>query len=153
VTEIEDLKEFVAGQLATILDDATSSTRLILDEASDVFYALELLIPAILRLRYPEWEHESIDGFRLSSAVKMERSLQLLGVCILIGDQTTTPFQMRLTLTDEASLTGSRVRLGEPGAGPLGISGPPCNSRSAAAQLASLEERAPEVAWVYEADL
>jgi hypothetical protein len=114
---------------------------------------MELFIPGVLRQRYPEWEKESLDGIFVARATKTSSAAaELMGTCILISDQTVTPFLVDLELSQKAELDGVtaiRVMLGEPGSGPLGISGPPCNSPDAQRLLMSLVDRIDKVAWSY----
>lgn len=119
--------------------------------SSEILSMLELLVPQILRENNPEWAQESIDGFYLSTSVKVtEANACLTGTCILISDQTVTPFLLEIGLTEGKSLGAVRVRLGEQGGGALGISGPSCNSREAYELLWSLPTRLSSVDWQYD---
>lgn len=112
---------------------------------------LELLIPKILREKHAEWDKESIDGFFFSSTVMSDdTSAQLVGTCILISDQTVTPFALNLSLLDPTAFRSLRIRLGEPGEGRLGISGPACNSPAAQKMLLALNARLDRVNWAYD---
>lgn len=147
-----DLERLVARQLAAQLDDLAVGSRLVIDSSSDLAYSLEVFITKVLQLEHSEWERESIDGFFFSSAVKSDaQSAELAGTCILITDQTVTPFLLDLAATEEGDeLRAFRIRLGERGIGPLGISGPPCNSPAAQNLLFALNERLQQIDWVYD---
>jgi hypothetical protein len=146
-----DLERIAATQLSALLDGVAVGSPLAVDSSSDMCDTLEVLIPAILRRRHPEWERESLDGFFLSRAVKTDRvSADFAGTCILIADQTVTPFALSLSLSDAGGFAFHRIRLGEPGTGGLGISGPACHSRAALELLSALNERLDRVAWVYD---
>jgi hypothetical protein len=133
------------------LQGADVGASLAIDSASDLCSTLELLIPEVLRSEHPEWNTESIDGFFFSSAVKTDDGMaELTGTCILISDQTVTPFALDVGLSDVGTFRSFRIRLGEPGTGPLGISGPPCNSSAAQTMLAVLSDRLERVAWTYD---
>lgn len=133
------------------MEGLSVGSTLPVDSSSDLSDTLELLIPEILRRDHPEWERESIDGFFFSSAVKSDNaSADLTGTCILISDQTVTPFAVNLSLSDSGTFLSFRIRLGEPGKGPLGISGPKCNSRAAQEMLFALNSRLDRVNWVYD---
>jgi hypothetical protein len=122
----------------------------VVDVTEDGLFALELLIPAVLCKTYPEWCTESIDGFRIASVQRHNvLSLTMLGLCILITDQSVTPFELSLSLVASGSMADLEIQIGEPGIGSLGISGPPCNSQLADALLAELGTRQAEIAWVY----
>lgn len=149
-----DLERLVAEQLAACLQGLAIGSLLPIDSASELCSTLELFIPKVLRREHHEWEKESIDGFFFSSAVKSdERSCDLAGTCILISDQTVTPFALQLGLVGRDMTLSLRVRLGEPGTGPLGISGPSCNSRKAQEMLLVLNSRLDLVDWVYDVTL
>lgn len=146
-----DLEQIAASQLAACLRGVEVSSPLSIDSSSELCYTLELLIPAILRRTHWEWENESIDGFFFASATKTsDQSADLVGTCILIRDQTVTPFLLNLSLTEPTKLGSVRIRLGEPGGGPLGISGPASTSRAAQELLAMLVARLDGVNWVYD---
>jgi hypothetical protein len=133
------------------LDGVAVGSPLSVDSGSDLGDTLELFIPELLRRNHGEWEKESIDGFFFSSALKTrELSARLMGTCILISDQTVTPFSLELSLSQAGTLRSVRVRLGEPGAGALGISGPAVNSPAARKVLLDLMGRIDRVDWAYD---
>ena len=151
---IANLERVAAAQFAHSLEGKAVGSPLSLDSSSDLCYTLELLIPEILRRDHPEWSEESIDGFFFSSTRKSgEGSGDLSGTCVLISDQTVTPFALNLRLSNSWTFQLFRIRLGEPGTGPLGISGPKCNSRAAKAMLLGLNTRLERVAWAYDVTL
>jgi len=113
--------------------------------------SLELFLPQLLRRRYSKWRGESLDGISVACARKTGPSaVRLAGICILTSDQTGTPFFVELasSLSGE-SVASFRVCLGEPGGGPLGISGPAWNSHQADELLLSLPTRLEGIAWSY----
>jgi hypothetical protein len=58
-----------------------------------VLGGLEHFLPQILAEIYPYWKSESLDGFFLAEAKKLDHDkADLRGVCILISDQSVTPF-------------------------------------------------------------
>ena len=145
-----DLELLAARQLADLLENVAIGASVPISSSSDICDTLELWIPQVLRVERPEWERESIDGFYFSHAVKRgSASAQFAGTCILIRDQAVTPFWLDLTIADDSRLRPSSIRLGEPGNGPLGISGPGCNSRAASELLAGIEARMDRIDWVY----
>jgi hypothetical protein len=76
-----------------------------------------------------------------------------LGTAILITDQTVTPVMADLLISKSGSrIDRFRIRVGEPGSGFLGISGPPCNSSAAWRLFYMLENRVElgEIDWVYD---
>lgn len=114
--------------------------------------ALELFVPQVLREDFQEWEVESLDGFFVAEAKKeTEDSVSLVGLAILISDQTVTPFCVCLRSTGDGSLERAEVLLGERGGGALGISGPDCTSASVSSRLESLLPRLSQIDWVYRA--
>lgn len=149
-----DLERLAAEQVAGCLKQVPVGSPLPIDSSSELCDTLEPLIPEILRRTHPEWGDESIDGFFFSSAVKKDdASAELAGTCILISDQTVTPFALDLRLSDRQEFAFFRIRLGEPGEGPLGISGPECTSRGARDMLLALNSRLEQVDWVYDVAL
>lgn len=149
-----DLMQLAAEQVASLLEMVPVGSEIPLDSSSDLCDTLELLLPEFLRRDHPEWETESIDGFFFSSTLKTdEASAELVGTCILISDQTVTPFALSLSLSDSREFRTLRIRLGEPGGGPLGISGPGCNSRAAQQMLFASTARLALIEWVYDVAL
>jgi hypothetical protein len=146
-----DLETKVACELAIYLKEASIGSVLDNEPSTDLLYLLELYIPRLLSYRYPEWEKESLDGFSLSYAKKIElESAELAGLCILISDQTVTPILARLSISSSCdSITSYEVYLGEPGNGRLGISGPPYKSSDAEKLLENVSARFNSIKWVY----
>src|SRR4051812_43693379 len=111
-----DLERLAAEQVSTYLERVSVGSSLPIDSSAALCDILELLVPEILRRSNPEWQKESIDGFFFSTAVKTaDVSAQLAGTCILISDQTVTPFALSLRLSDAHRFHEIRIRLGEPG--------------------------------------
>lgn len=143
----------LASELHDLLQGIPIGAQFAVPPSANICYSLELFIPGVMRRRYPEWEKESLDGIFVARAIKTgSAAAELMGTCILISDQTVTPFFVDLKLSQRAhsdAVTAIRVMLGEPGGGPLGISGPPCNSPEAQRLLMSLVDRIDKVAWSY----
>lgn len=145
------LESQLASELKGFLRRVPVGSQFTVEPSADLCSALELFLPQLLRSRYSEWERESLDGIFMARAQKTSTAAaQFAGTCILISDQTVTPFLVDLELSDIAdSVAAFRVFLGEPGGGPLGISGPQCNSRDAERLLESLISRLDGIAWSY----
>ena len=147
-----DLDRQTAVELAALLARVGVGEPLPTTPYADLFTTLEYLLPALLRRDHPEWKHESLDGLSLARAVRSaQRSAEFLGTCILITDQTVTPFALEVTLGSEPEIESLRLRLGEPGGGQLGISGPPCNSGAASTLRMLLPDRIDDVDWSFTA--
>lgn len=148
--KLEDLRNDAACALSGYLAKVQVGASLPIDPSAELLEILEFLIPGVLRLSHPEWQDESIDGFRISSATKTtELSAEMTGTCILISDQSVTPFEFDLELSRNDGFESIRIRLGESGGGPLGISGPSCTSDAAKRLLIGLNSRLDSVDWVY----
>jgi hypothetical protein len=146
-----DLMRLAAEQIAGYLESAPVGSQLPIQSSAALCDILERLVPCVLRLHHPEWQSESIDGFFFSSAVKTdEASVELTGMCILIRDQSVTPFRLNMHLSDPLELARLRIRLGEPGGGALGISGPAVTSNAATRALDGLGGCVETVDWVYD---
>lgn len=146
-----DLMQLAASQAAGYLSEVSVGSPLPLDSSADLFDTLELLLPEILRRRHPEWASESLDGFTIASAVKVdEMSAEIVGTAILMSDQAVTPFELYVLVTESGAFRGLRIRMGEAGGGPLGISGPVWGSRAARAMLMAIKPRVVSVDWIYD---
>jgi hypothetical protein len=76
--------------------------------------ALEHYLPAVLREVHAEWRHESLDGVFCELACKTgRREIELAGLCILISDQTLTPYHVRLRVAEADEIEWLDCRLGE----------------------------------------
>jgi hypothetical protein len=119
--------------------------------SDEICSSLEFFLPQLLRGHYSKWRTESLDGIFVARALKTSTiAAQLVGTCILISDQTVTPFMLDIGLSATGDSVGTvRLLLGEPGTGTLGVSGPPCNSREAQRLLATLTDRIDRIAWVF----
>ena len=136
------------------MDGVAPGSPLPIDSSSGLSGTLERLVPQLLAVDHEEWRGETLDGFYFSSAVKSDDgSAVLTGLCILLSDQTLTPFILNLSLSEEAALGAGRIRLGEPGEGRLGISGPPWGSSDVLKRLWALDARLETVDWVYDVSI
>ncbi len=148
---VPDLIRKAGSQLATAIDGVEAGASLPIDSSSPLSGTLEYLVPRLLARDHREWLGESLDGLYLSSARKSDsRSAVLTGLCILISDQTVTPFTLSLSMAEDATLSAVRIRLGEPGGGQLGISGPAAGSSEVLKRLWALEARLGAVDWTYD---
>jgi len=147
-----DLDVRVASQLEELLAGVPVGSEFSILPSSDLCYSLELFMPRVLRRLHPEWSTESCDGIFVARALKIgPKEVDIAGACILISDQTVTPFRVELLLSPSGKAIRSfRVRLGEPGGGRLGISGPSCNSPEAEELLSTLPARLHDVDWSYD---
>ncbi|GMA16509.1 hypothetical protein E5F05_13865 [Deinococcus metallilatus] len=145
------LEAKVASQLSVYLEETSVDSEFKVEPSADLSYLLELYIPQLLSHSYSEWERESLDGVFLTSARKTGLgTAELIGMCILISDQTVTPFFIRLVLASSRdSVASYQVLLGEPGGGRLGISGPPCKSPDAQRLLETVGTRLNNIRWSY----
>jgi hypothetical protein len=146
------LESRLASELRRLVARLPVGTQFAVPPSADLCSVLELFLPQLLRDRYPEWMKESLDGIFVAHAEKSgPAAVKLVGTCILISDQTVTPFLINLRLSPGADcLAAYRILLGEPGGGPLGISGPACNSNDAERLLGTLISRLDDVEWSYE---
>jgi hypothetical protein len=82
---------------------------------AELLAALEGFILQVLREAQPEWEHESLDGVLPVFARKTrDGEVEILGLCILISDQTLSPFHLRLELAASGEeISWLECRLGE----------------------------------------
>lgn len=145
------LETKIAAELSSYLENTSVGSEFKVEPSADLSYLLELYIPKLLSSRYSEWEKESLDGVFVTRARKINlETVELAGMCILISDQTVTPFFIHLSLTSISySIASYRVFLGEPGGGHLGISGPPCNTSRAQRMLENINTRLNNIPWLY----
>lgn len=146
------LQSRVASELKEFLQQVSVGEEFTVDPSAGLASALERFLPQLLRGRYPVWKGESLDGVFAEFARKTgSHAARLGGACILITDQTLTPFLVDLEVSPEVdAIVAYRLRLGEPGGGRLGISGPECNSPAASGLRYSLKDRLEDVDWSFD---
>ena len=118
------------------------------DDFRDVLTALEFFLSKLLREAYPNFKDESLDGIYPEAARKTgDDEIEIIGLCVLISDQTLTPLQVRLQLdaTDDAC-SWIECRLGESIAGEMRKAP---YSRSLVSGKLQVVERLDSVEWVY----
>lgn len=150
-TRADDLRSQLVIELKEALGTVRVGEQFSVRPSDEICSSLELYLPQLLRAHYSKWRTESLDGIFVARALKSSTvAAQLVGTCILISDQTVTPFMLDIGLSAAGDSVGKvRLVLGEPGTGTLGVSGPPCDSREAQRLLASLTDRIDRIAWVF----
>lgn len=102
--DVEDSKTAtrLCSKLGPILDGLRTNDPIPESESfRDVLVGLEFYIPRVLREVHPEWRDESLDGIFPAVAQKTaDREIELIGFCILISDQTLTPFRLNMQLEE-----------------------------------------------------
>ena len=149
--EKNKLSRFVAADLGPLFESAPVGADVSIPADSSLCSSLELFLPALLRSEHPKWRWESLDGLFVEQATRVSaRSMRLWGACILISDQTLTPFMATLEVsTSGESIAHCELYLGEPGEGELGISGPKTNSRNALSYRSGIAERLERIKWIF----
>jgi hypothetical protein len=121
-------------------------------EFGELRLALERFLPAVLRESYPaQWRHEAFDGFRLAVARRTGPfEAELLGLGLLISDQTWTPMHVRLRAAADAdSISWVLCRVGSRiGAGPE-FTRLPHDSTKMSKLLYSVSEQPENIAWAF----
>ena len=145
------LESRIATEVTALVAGVPVGTEFTVLPSEEICSSLEYFLPELLSRRYSKWRWESLDGIYVGCARKTGPSaIQLVGICILISDQTMTPFFVELASSPSGeSIASFRVCLGEPGRGPLGISGPEWNSHQADELLIGLPTRLDRVDWSY----
>jgi hypothetical protein len=145
-------EQSISRSLRTVLADLPDGASIGDSEQFwEVLSGLEFFLPhQVLSEIYPEWGHESLDGIMPLLARKTGAGeAEILGLCILISDQTVTPLHVRLQVaafTDEVSWL--ECRLGE--RGKHGMVRTAYESSSAVAKrLYALDGKVNLIDWVY----
>lgn len=70
------------------------------EELRDVLTELEYVASEQLRIKYPAWKYEGLDGVFLARATRSgPESVDLWGFCILISSQTVAPIHFQISLS------------------------------------------------------
>ena len=108
----------VSRALRAILADLpTGADVLDSEQFRYVQSGLESFVPEVLREIHAEWHNESLDGFYPVVARKTETAeIEMVGLCILISDQTLTPIYLRFQIAPSADeVSWFECHLGERG--------------------------------------
>lgn len=144
-------EQCLSRSLRTLLAELPNRASILASEhLLDLYGGLEYFLPQVLRRTYPEWEQESLDGFRSLEARKTgEMAVELFGLCILISDQTLTPIHLQIQASNNADeVTWLECKLGE--ASEQGMVRTPWPNGNATNKLVeALGGRADEITWVY----
>jgi hypothetical protein len=151
MTDISLPEQHVCENLSPLLrEHAVGDSLHDPDSYSDVLRSLEYFLSTLLREVHDEWQHESLDGiypwwFRKTG----DREAALLGLAILISDQTLTPLYVQLQL----SPTWDRVawidlRLGE--RTKTGCRRVPYGDASVPRLVSHVSERYESLDWFYQ---
>jgi hypothetical protein len=142
------LESIIASNLQVLLEKNPIGLTLHVEPSADILSSLEYYIPLLLSRYYSKWEHESLDGILLANAQKVDsKTVEFVGVCILMSDQTVQPIFIRLTLGALCdSISSYQVRLGESGVGRLRI---PYGSSKAQELLMTINTRLKSMKWSY----
>lgn len=146
--------ELVAGRCLRSVVAAVADGEPIAESAdfAELQSALERLLPAVLREAYPaQWRWEALDGFRLAVARRTgPGEAELLGLCLLISDQTWTPLHVRLRASPEdGGISWLLCRVGDGGAAGVGMTRLPYGSSTASQLLASMGEGPDSIDWAF----
>jgi hypothetical protein len=146
------LESMAASELRAVIDEVSVGAELTVAPSLGLCSTLEHLFPELLSRRYPEWASETLDGVFVELARRVGAdAARLGGACILMTDQTVTPFLFDVTVDPAGgSLASFHLLLGEPGRGRLGISGPGCSSFAATLLRARIPDRLDTIDWSFE---
>ena len=149
---VSRVEENISRSLRAVLADLPAGASIgDSEQFRELLSGLEFFLPQqVLSEIYTEWTRESLDGILPCLARKTgEGEAEILGLCILISDQTLTPLPVRLQVaasTNEVSWL--ECRLGE--RGKHGMVRTPYESSSAVAKrLYALDGKADRIEWVY----
>jgi hypothetical protein len=144
------LEAMIAGDFRGLLADRKIGDMLPeSNQFRKVLAGFERLVPEFLAEIYPFWRGESLDGIFPSIARKTgEGEIEILGLCIIISDQTLTPIHLRLQIaqsTDEFSWLecklGERTR--------QGLQRMPYASTPIETRAYAVAQRADQIDWFY----
>jgi hypothetical protein len=115
-----------------------------------VLGGLEYFLPTILAETHLYWKGESLDGFFLSEAKKLGHDqAELRGICILISDQSVTPFHVSIQLsTSMDEIDWIECRLGKRGDGAGGMDRIPWSKWNGRTHV-FLQDASKPIDWAY----
>jgi hypothetical protein len=144
-------EEAVSRSLRSILDGLADGAAIEdSEDLRDLLSGLEFFLPSVLGEVHREWKDDSLDGVFPAVARKTgPNEAEIIGLCVLISDQTLTPIHVRR----RGSASGDAIEwlecnVGERGKGKGGMLRIPYNSMSGK-QPISVAERAGVIDWAY----
>jgi hypothetical protein len=144
-------EEAVSRSLRLVLNGLTNGAAI---EDSENFRnllsGLEFFLPSVLGEVHQEWRNENMD--RIFSAVARKtgpNEAEIIGLCILISDQTLTPIQVRIRVSaTKDEIEWIECNVGESGEGRGGMLRTPYNAMSGR-QLMAVAERVSVIDWAF----
>ena len=117
----------------------------------DMLSALEYYTTELLQYCEGWPSHESLDGVLPSRITKVdENEMEVLGVCILISDQTVTPMHATFRLTPRSEdIAMATCRVGEPDRASGGLLRLPYGSADASLARSTLPDRLGMFPWLF----
>jgi hypothetical protein len=149
---VSRVEENISRSLRAVLADLPAGASIgDSEQFRELLSGLEFFLPQqVLSEIYTEWTRESLDGILPCLARKTgEGEAEILGLCILISDQTVTPIHVQLQIaasTDEVSWL--ECRLGERGAHGM-VRVPYDSSNALSKRLHALDGKHGRIDWVY----
>jgi hypothetical protein len=124
-------------------------------EFQQLLRGLEFFLPAVLSKVYYHWKYESMDGLYLAVARKTApREAELIGLCILISDQTLTPIHVRIRASEfEDQIEWLECKVGESGEGKGRMVRLPYDSSKQGKLLVTLPDRLYTLDWAYQVSI
>jgi hypothetical protein len=114
-------------------------------------------VPLVLVRRYSVWKGHGLDGIELAEKIEGDSQFfERIGMAILLSDQAITPIYLQLAVnTLDRRLDRIRILIGEPGGGPLNISGKPWTPSNVTRSMQALLPRYVEgrIDWVYDVSI
>jgi hypothetical protein len=144
-------EEAVSRSLRLMLDGlAVGATIEDSEEFRRLLSSLEFFLPSVLGEVHGEWKDEGMDGI-LSAAARKTRpnEAEIIGLCVLISDQTLTPIHVRLQVCASGDeIEWLECNVGERGEGKCGMLRIPYDSMTGK-HLVAVAERANAIEWAY----
>jgi hypothetical protein len=115
----------------------------------DALAAIEFFLPEVLREVHAEWQEESLDGIYPAFIQKTgDDEIEIIGLCILISDQTLTPIHLRLQLAPtDNTVSWLECNLGE--ATDTGMLRVPYSRQIVYGDKLGVLKRLDSIRWVY----
>ena len=143
------LLQAVSDQLNVVLQlELPASELLVSQECRQLLSRLEVLLSVLLRRGFDAWEWESLDGILPARIRTSPTGLDIVGLTVLISDQSTTPIHVELT--SESGTVVVFGQLGEPGQGELGLARVPYRGDGMLEEMERAARRVATDHWVYE---
>lgn len=143
------------AHIADFLAGMAVGSEVIVEPSGETCIHIGNVVSRIMAQEFDAWAWERLDGIPVCRALRRSKmSIEFFGIAVVLGEQTLSPFLLRICLLEVAvpKLRYVSARLGEDGVGRLGKPGPAANSGASARYINRIMESIGGINWKFRVD-